>query len=379
MFLHLIFNESKFPQRIKMRFERVSPNQHCYVVLRHPGTKSVAGDDFQSVCNPEELAVIVGARNDWEGVILNGMLAHLAAYLGVLPPDVKCAYYLWGFEAYGLLQSSPTYLLLPRTAQLTLTLKARLRWLVYGLLGRRRRLRICAKAVATRIDVALFPIHEELEMLKQKRLIHANTKCITGMVGMGMDQAIEIGKRGSLGESILLGNSSAVTNNHIDLFYDIYENVKLEEGQQIIVPLNYGSTKEYRDAVIQAGHELFGDQFVPITEFMALDDYHELLMQCGHVFMNHCRQQALGNTLMTLSMGATVYLRPESTVSIALKRLGFHFCDIKGIVGAGSKKRRLLSISDDCALENKELVQRHFSVELSLQRTVELLDFMRQS
>lgn len=99
------------------------------------------------------------------------------------------------------------------------------------------------------------------------------------------------------GTNILIGNSATETNNHLDIF-DILVTMDLQ-GRQLVVPLSYGS-QCYRDKVIEVGKMLFDDKFVPITDFLPLNDYKSLLNSCSVAIFAHERQQAVGNILISL-------------------------------------------------------------------------------
>ena len=76
--------------------------------------------------------------------------------------------------------------------------------------------------------------------------------------------------------NIQLGNSADPTNHHIEVLQSL---VKFkDENIQIFVPLSYGD-KEYAKEVILKGKEIFGDKFIPLTEFMPFEKYLEFLSE----------------------------------------------------------------------------------------------------
>lgn len=110
---------------------------------------------------------------------------------------------------------------------------------------------------------------------------------------------------------IIIGNSSTRTNHHkeiIDLIY-YYKNQNIT----IYCPLSYGDLA-YRDEIIQYGVEKLGDKFIPILEFMEIEDYIKLLSNMDIGIYNNDRQQGLGNIYSLLYMGKKVYLRPGTTM-----------------------------------------------------------------
>lgn len=107
---------------------------------------------------------------------------------------------------------------------------------------------------------------------------------------------------------ILLGNSATPANNHIDIFCKLAE---IDLDYKLIVPLNYGSDI-YSKKIESEGRKRLGDRFIPITEFMELSDYNDLLSQCEIAIMNHYRQQGVGNIVTLLWLGAKLFINRRS-------------------------------------------------------------------
>jgi len=131
------------------------------------------------------------------------------------------------------------------------------------------------------------------------------------------------------GVDILIGNSAAPTNNHLDTF-ELLLKIGLPEDARLIVPLSYGD-QSYRDKVIAAGVEKFGDRFVPITDFLSMEEYVQLLSNCSSVIMNHLRQQAAGNIFIAYLLGAKVYLDPSNLLFDELNGMGLAVGDLNSL------------------------------------------------
>ncbi|MCC7583281.1 hypothetical protein FUU19_07050 [Serratia sp. Lou2A] len=110
--------------------------------------------------------------------------------------------------------------------------------------------------------------------------------------------------------TILLGNSADPSNNHISAFDRIakFKNSKIK----IISPLSYGK-KEYAEEVIEKGVAIFGDSFIPITDFMPREQYFDILSKVDIAVFNHDRQQAMGNTISLLGLKKTVFINKKTT------------------------------------------------------------------
>ncbi len=149
----------------------------------------------------------------------------------------------------------------------------------------------------------------------------------------------------------LLGNSADPSNNHIELL-DKIKPLK-DSNIQIYAPLSYGC-QHHRNEVIHHGHAMFGNQFKPLTSFLAYEDYLALLAKVDVAVFGHKRQQAMGNTISLLGLGKKVYMDTASTAWSLFQNLGIKVFDNSHITTK--------SMSKDDMLLNKEKIKNHFSV-----------------
>jgi hypothetical protein len=110
--------------------------------------------------------------------------------------------------------------------------------------------------------------------------------------------------------NILLAHSGAKTNNHLDCL-DMLRNVDIK-NRKIITPLSYDGDAVYVQEVIRRGKKYFGENFVPLTERLPLDEYSKILSSCSIAIMNQRRQQAGGNLFHLIGSGTKVYLNNEN-------------------------------------------------------------------
>lgn len=127
-------------------------------------------------------------------------------------------------------------------------------------------------------------------------------------------------------DNILLGNSASESNNHLEAF-QILQELPLKE-RKVIVPLSYGNSN-YRKVILERGKRALNGNFEPLVDFMPLHVYNTFLEQCGIVIMNHYRQQAVGNVLTMLWMGAKVYLDERNSLYHYLKRIGVYVFSVQ--------------------------------------------------
>lgn len=111
------------------------------------------------------------------------------------------------------------------------------------------------------------------------------------------------------GNNILVGNSAAPTNNHVEVF-NLLKNNDLS-GREVIVPLSYGNVA-YREVILRLGKKILGSKFQPIVDFLPLVEYNKLISTCSCAVMNNYRQQALGNIGSVLYKGAKLFLNNKN-------------------------------------------------------------------
>jgi hypothetical protein len=154
-----------------------------------------------------------------------------------------------------------------------------------------------------------------------------------------------------------LGNSATDTNNHFDALYFLNE---INWQGEIIVPLSYGN-KSYTEKVLRTGEKYFGVRFIPLTDFIPLEQYHQIMNSCGIVWMNHIRQQAAGNTIAALYMGKAVIMNTNNSLYKTLTEWGVHFAEQKVLNNCDLKE-----IDKYIFSSNKNLILNHLSKEKNI-------------
>jgi hypothetical protein len=152
------------------------------------------------------------------------------------------------------------------------------------------------------------------------------------------------------GNNILLGNSASYTNNHLEII-DILSDLDMND-KKVICPLSYGD-EYYAKKVNAEGNDKLRDSFEALVNFMPLHKYNSYLEQCGFVIMNHYRQQAVGNVMIMLWMGAKVFLDERNTLYNYLKRLNIHVFSIKNDL---NKRELNLLLTKQERLHNRKIL-----------------------
>lgn len=111
--------------------------------------------------------------------------------------------------------------------------------------------------------------------------------------------------------NILIGNSSSESNNHFEAF-DALKHL-VDYDIKIYCPLSYGDVT-YREMVIERGRLIFGEKFIPITEFMKIQDYYKLLGRMDIGIFPFDRQQGLGNIHALIYLKKKIYIKSNTTM-----------------------------------------------------------------
>lgn len=259
---------------------------------------------------------------DYDLLVVHAMIPIFAAGVKTVRPGICVLWIGWGVDYYHLLENQLGGLLLEKTEQIQQRVsKSRRRFknlnkqiIIEGL--KRRVLSIheyiglfkgvSLESVAERIDV--YRVSEaEVELLKKSLPQLRADFCVHHY--FTTEDVYAKGPKEMQGPNVLLGNSAAPTNNHIEAF-DLLHKV-LPKEYKILVPLGTGD-QCYAEEICKIGSNLFSDSFKPIRNWLPIEEYNQRIRQCGYVLMNHRRQQAFGNINAALYKGAKVFLRPEN-------------------------------------------------------------------
>lgn len=156
--------------------------------------------------------------------------------------------------------------------------------------------------------------------------------------------------------TIQIGNSAQVCNNHLE----ILEKLKKFKNQNIKLYciLSYGNDggNTYLTKVINVGKNIFGDKFIPITNFMTHSEYLNYLAKIDIAIFAHDTHKAFGNITSLLSMKKTVYLKEKVTTYQTLKEM-----EIK--VRSFDKLVDLEEFDENTLENNRKIIEENFSEE----------------
>ncbi|AKP52432.1 TDP-N-acetylfucosamine:lipid II N-acetylfucosaminyltransferase [Cyclobacterium amurskyense] len=327
-----IASDEKFINSAYWQFNEVFPNQNFfYLLVNNPEVelKYVSNiDHFQIIPNNlNEIKKLSKSFNENDIICFHGLDYYRSVFLNALPDKCKIVWFLWGMEVYNnraLFKNKSV--LGPVTSTLfsldsykdiiVQFVKDRFRQIYYKIKFKTNSPQLEAIKAMKRADYLGILFQEEFNFVKS--IVKNHAKFLRFSYYPIELMVKDEGKRINSNQ-ILIGNSASETNNHLEIF-EILRTMTLND-KDLIVPLSYGDVA-YRDIIIEKGTDIFGKNFHPLIDFMPLHEYNKFLEKCGIVIMNHYRQQAVGNVLTMLWMGAKIFLDERNTIYQYLKRIG---------------------------------------------------------
>jgi dTDP-N-acetylfucosamine:lipid II N-acetylfucosaminyltransferase len=324
MFLHIVRGDPKFLAAVHNLYESAAPGENRFVAFVKNEHSSGIPPSFEVVRNESEILRILYERNNWSGVLCNGLLDELAFIINHLSADVRLAWVVWGMEIYN---NSPNFydsLFEQETRRFVAAeWKHKLRpwvWRIKDRLSGKNK-------ILNRINYCICPFREEFDYI-MNGLSLERPRHLFGWVGARDDSNYEVKQAPIKSDSIQVGNSATFENNHVEIFRLLADS-KLG-NRKVIVPLSYGNP-DCRRIVTKMGEKLLGNNFQPVHDFMPLTEYNELMSKCSMVILNHNRQQGMGNILTALKRGAQVFLR-DTPVFKGLRGSGVHVHAVDEVV-----------------------------------------------
>lgn len=358
--LHLIKDE-KFPDSAYEFFEAVAPGQNTFMLdgkvapIMHLKKIIPIRVSKYAFWNPKFIRTL----EQYDAIILHSLSAFSLEVLARLSDRVPVVWIGMGYDYYDFLTTSPSDLLKPETLALNSPATKRLQLMPKKLVKNivRRVLQPNVKykrKLVQKIDLFAPVLQSEYLLVKNAIGTEPFPDYIRWNYGKIVDLIDgKLGERGIVGKNILIGNSARPTNNHVDIFRILAE-AGIPADSKVIVPLSYGNSV-YREKVIAEGQRLLGDKFEPVTEFMDLDKYIELLSTCSSVIMNHLRQQGVGNLFITLFLGAKVYLDTSNPVYAEFTDMGLSVKPVDSLFEESLELNQPLEAS--IAMSQKDIIR----------------------
>lgn len=382
MIVHFVRDEKIIDQVIE-NFERVNSGRNVFLLFReekdqgnfvYVKQKDKVREFF--FCK-EDIKELMEGLGDVKGVILHSLDNEFAKVALQIEKETKIYWFMWGYDIYSLPKIKPTLFGKKTLAFLKERKKGLkflwgiknidlLRALYYKAIGNKDPYSIVFK-MHKRIDYCVSYMLEDFEVLNRHypnryKFMYATFLSLEQYIGRDfMQQEIN-------GENVMIGNSTSPECNHLDVFEHL--SGQLEGKKKVYVPLSYGIDTGYKEKVLRDGKRLLGERFSPMTNFMGKDEYIKVLLSCNVGIFYHYRQQAMGNIIAMLWLGARIYLAKKNPVYGYLKRLGIHVYILEEEFGTIGFK----SLGKNLVVENRAILSREFNEEKVYNDTKKLVE-----
>jgi dTDP-N-acetylfucosamine:lipid II N-acetylfucosaminyltransferase len=282
-----------------LKYVKLTPKKIVLVKLSHKRTPKILESEYQN----------------YDLVVFHSFGSLLYPEIYNIPQEIPTVWIGWGYDYYDLIDA-PENLLLPETRKLAAQCRrSNIREIAGKILRFGFDLFGISKSREKAIEkVSIFSpvLPNEYSLVRNSHNWKKFPECARWNYGTIEDHLVKGFEDEQVNDNaILVGNNASFTCNHIETFN--FLNVKGFQDRDIVVPLSYGD-KIYGQRVAEAGERYFGRSFSPLMDFMPLQDYVAAIRKCGYVIMNHKRQQAVGNIVIMLYLGARVFVRQENPV-----------------------------------------------------------------
>lgn len=281
-------------------------------------------------------------------VLLHSLYSLPLEISSTIPPEICVIWSSWGYDIYSMMGCS-------RLININLFRPLTRDFLKEPFACERNEVPDEAyKKAILRIDYISTVLPEEYDLIPLVPYFHAKYLHYTYITPKEVETYQNACVPQKFGSNILIGNSGAPTNNHLDIFQKLSELCVGEK--KIYCPLSYaGYPLEYKEEVLKQGKRFFGDRFVPLLEFLDKETYFSMMSSCGYVFFGHIRQQALGNIREMLIKGCKVFLDKESPMFKHFKECGVKVFSMQDDV----IQEQLETNLDQKAIQNNIEIAKH--------------------
>lgn len=364
MILHLLFGD-KFGEYAVRQFSDPEMSSVLIFVTQKWDKYQPASVEGARVIgsSSKEFKEVLACLGDYKAVILHGLFQPWQArVLQSVPDGVKVAWVFWGGEIYGRNDLRDRFLA-PRT-------KCFLAFREIVQRVKRKTNKVPFQIpfeLLKRIDYCLTDIPEDFAFVKgyfgtEIKELWYNYYSVEETLGDLATETVD-------GSNILIGNSCSIECNHLDCFSLIHQ-FSLKDSK-VIVPLNYGEDW-LKSKLLKTGKRLFGDRFVPLTDFMPRDAYNRILKSCSVAIMPHYRPQAFGNILTALWLGSRVYLSRKNHLFAFFKRIGVVLYSLEEDLSPRNPAS-LTPLSDEQRNQNRKVIASIYGKEIMRQKNLEIV------
>jgi hypothetical protein len=262
-------------------------------------------------------------KNDYDVLYLHSLHFSVMRFLKYVPSDKIVIWWAWGGDIYdGQLLGLKSYVHID-------TLKPITKKVIIGGISSRRIKNLLTgllfsipftyyrKQALKRIDYFQPVIDVDYALMKRFTKFNVQEYYPNNWSNFytGTEKCEEKDPRGA----ILLGNSAAPANNHLDAWEFIKKEVSSD--RLVILPLSYGAMDYARKVKEEINDKKHNTRF--LDTFIPFEEYYKLIGQCSYAVYGSIRQHAMGNIYNALRNGLKVFLFKDSYIFQYLVQKGF--------------------------------------------------------
>lgn len=372
MILHIVPDE-KFIDFAYNEFEKVASTK--FLVLSESTSKKfkyINSPNIEKISTTELLSpIFINTLQNYEFIVLHQLDHYKARLVLNAPVNIIFVWLGWGFDYYSFIAGDNRNLLLPKTK--VLWVKQNFLIFLKNIIKKIIFYKTLQQKALNKIHYFAPVLPNEYELVKNS-VKNFNAKYVPFSYGNLDDMLKGIHLDLEVRPNILLGNSASYTNNHIEAI-EMISQFNLGD-RRIITPLSYGDEK-YKQYIKKYAYLQLKDNFMPLDTFMDKEEYHKLVSSCSIVIMNHIRQQALGNIITMMYLGAKIYLDSRNPIYTFLSENGAFIYDINDFVPGNSNALKTLTVIEVSI--NQKLLRTYWGVDAVNKKVLELVQTVRDN
>jgi len=369
MFYHLL-HDDKFVDVGFQCFEEAFPNENiCILTEKKEKLNYIKKTPVLKLSLKETIEYLKVKYVNNDKIIIHFLRIDKVKIVNKLPKSFTIIWLGWGGDYYNLIYKREKDYFLDETYNWVKTQRKGI-YKIYGLLNDKTGFNInrntCLyKKTYKRIKFINTVIPDDYKLIKEKHPEFKPEYLSWNYVNMTyLDSKLTLKENA---QNILIGNSADPSNNQLEIL-NFFKTIDLGE-RKLICPLSYGN-KEYAKFVSKHGKSLFGENFIPLTEFIPLEEYYKIIATCSVVFMNQLRQQALGNIITLLLIGSRIILQEKNPLYSFFKENGFYINSFHEVEKNSDLIYKLLSESE--RTNNRNLCENIWGNDMALKRTLDI-------
>lgn len=354
MILHLVHDEKIINRTISI-FEEVAPKNNLFVVFtRHK---------LKHITNLDNVILFKEFEKEYSSTVFSSVIVHFLNSRKIrfinkyIDKSIPVNWIIWGNDLYNKLLYPKGFELYDRESSYYKKFKnSFFNNLFNKIISDFKTIKI-ERFISKRIDYIvtdstkvdynmLIKYYPNLKKISWKEFFYYPIETVLGE---------QLSQKWVEGNNIQIGNSASITNNHE---YAMRFLSKLNIGdKKVFVPVSYSGTKQYIESLKNKGEEYFGSNFNALEEFLPLNEYNTLMLSFGIAVYGNFRQEAVGNILISIYLGAKVFLPKCNPLFLWANRLGLIIFELESI----SQEQINQPLDDESRKHNRSMLQNLYN------------------